>query len=98
MSEDFLTVFPVFHQPPEQVVQMPPQPADQAPMDPASPDQVQAVDAVFTHERDANLAGLAALWSSTLLLHDLAKEHFHVQEQERLELNDPPPDEDEDTD
>jgi hypothetical protein len=47
---------------------------------PPTPEQVRAVDAVFTAnpgQAEAHaVEGLICLWSGTLLLHDLAREHF----------------------
>src|SRR5258708_40363918 len=45
---------------------------------PPSPDQVRASEVVFSQqEREANVSlGLLGIWTSTVLLHDLALEHF----------------------
>jgi hypothetical protein len=51
---------------------------------PPTPEQVQAADAVFTGPSASKAAlaeahaveGLLGMWAGTLLLHDLAKEHF----------------------
>jgi len=45
---------------------------------PPSQEQVRAAEAVFSQQdREANAAlGLLGIWTSTVLLHDLALEHF----------------------
>src|SRR5690349_1079438 len=44
---------------------------------PPSAEQVAAAEAVFSQHKDADLAyGLLGIWTSTVLLHDLALEHF----------------------
>jgi hypothetical protein len=57
-----------------------------------SPEQVQAADGIFAERHEASvIAGLAGLWTSALLLHDLAVEHFDVKdEEEDLEGQEPP--------
>jgi hypothetical protein len=57
-----------------------------------SPEQVHAADGVFAQKDGASIiAGLAGLWTSALLLHDLAVEHFDVKdEEEDVEERTPP--------
>ena len=45
---------------------------------PPSPEQVRASEAVFSQQdREANISlGLLGIWTSTVLLHDLALDHF----------------------
>ncbi len=47
---------------------------------PPSPEQVRAAEAVFSQQqqdRDSNVVlGMLGIWTSTVLLHDLALEHF----------------------
>jgi hypothetical protein len=78
MSENVVGIVPLFgQQPPERVILPPDPPA--TPHAPANPEQVHAVDAVFAQERESHLvAGLLGVWTGSLLLADLAKEHFHV--------------------
>jgi hypothetical protein len=53
------------------------------PTPPLTPEQVKALDAAMTHDRDGEaVAGLIGLWSGGMLLKDLAKEHFHLPEDE----------------
>ena len=49
-----------------------------------SADQVRATEAVFTQQQDESHAvmGLLGLWTGTLLLHDLAVEHFDTPDDE----------------
>jgi|SRR6516165_5047496 hypothetical protein len=50
--------------------------------DDPDPDHIQAIDNVFATQRDEALgAGIFALYTSSILLMDLAKEHFHLPEQ-----------------
>lgn len=48
-------------------------------------EQVQATEAYFTRENDEahQVAGVLGLWAGTLLLHDLAIEHFEGREEPR---------------
>jgi hypothetical protein len=51
----------------------------------ADPEQAGAADAVFSQpsqEENHLVAGLIGLWTSSLLLHDLAIEHFDTEEEE----------------
>jgi len=46
---------------------------------PPSPEQVRAAEAVFSQQqdKDSNVAlGMLGIWTSTVLLHDLALDHF----------------------
>src|SRR6266699_3505773 len=53
---------------------------------PPSPEQVRASEAVFSQEREANVSlGLLGIWTSTVLLHDLALEHFWTKRDEEDE-------------
>jgi hypothetical protein len=88
MNEEFLTGVPVIGRPapPEHLIVPPEKPAMPVQEAPANPAQAGAVDAVFSEEREQQLvAGLLGLWTSSLLLSDLAKEHFHVPVDEELE-------------
>jgi hypothetical protein len=54
---------------------------------PPSPEQVRASEAVFSEpEREANASlGLLGIWTSTVLLHDLALEHFWTNREDEDE-------------
>ena len=53
---------------------------------PPSAEQVRAAQAVFSQHSDANFAfGLLGVWTSTLLLHDLALETFSAPADEEEE-------------
>jgi len=53
---------------------------------PPSAEQVRAAQAVFSQHSDANFAfGLLGVWTSTLLLHDLALETFSAPDDEEEE-------------
>ena len=46
---------------------------------PPSPEQVRAAEAVFSQQQDSDshaVLGMLGIWTSTVLLHDLALEHF----------------------
>jgi hypothetical protein len=47
------------------------------------PEQAKAAEAYFTHQQDENrqVAGLLGMWAGTLLLHDLAVEHFEERDE-----------------
>jgi hypothetical protein len=49
-----------------------------------SAEEVRATEAVFTQQQDESHAvlGLLGLWTGTLLLHDLAVEHFDTPEED----------------
>jgi hypothetical protein len=95
MSQEFMNFFPFLNDPVEKQLIIVDQvlPPAESPA-PVTPEHVQAVDAAFTHhDEDRAVAGLMGLWSSTLLLNDLAKEHFHVPADEELkELQSEEPD------
>ena len=53
---------------------------------PPSPEQVRASEAVFSQERESNAClGLLGIWTSTVLLHDLALEHFWTSREDEDE-------------
>src|SRR5262245_19565127 len=54
---------------------------------PLSPEQVRASEAVFSEqEREANVSlGVLGIWTSTVLLHDLALEHFWTNREDEDE-------------
>ena len=54
---------------------------------PPSPEQVRASEAVFSEqEREANASlALLGVWTSTVLLHDLALEHFWTSREDEEE-------------
>ena len=59
-----------------EVEQLPP---PSGPALPTDPEHARRADAVFSQEQKEEaqvVAGLFGLWTGTLLLHDLAKEHF----------------------
>jgi hypothetical protein len=74
---------PMLLPPPPVRIEVPaliPPPADTA-LAPPTPEQIERADAVFARapsgQAEAHaVEGLLCLWSGTLLLHDLAKEHF----------------------
>jgi hypothetical protein len=78
MSDEFILVSPKVVIPAEVV--MPP--VEQAPLPGVTvgapaPDQVRATEAYFSRQEENHLvAGLMGMWTGTLLLHDLAVEHF----------------------
>jgi hypothetical protein len=59
---------------------------------PPSPEQVRAAEAVFSQQQDRDshaVLGMLGIWTSTVLLHDLALEHFwssqsDEEEEERI--------------
>ena len=59
---------------------------------PPSPEQVRAAEAVFSQQQDSDshaVLGMLGIWTSTVLLHDLALEHFwssqnDEEEEERI--------------
>src|SRR5262249_4840022 len=61
-----------------------------------TPDQVHAREAVFTQQaqdqKSHDAAALLFMWSSTLLLHDLAAEHLSPPADEEVEEEEPRPD------
>ncbi len=83
MSEEFAMVAPKVVIPPE-VVQPPEQPAPLpgVTVEAPRPEQVRAAEAYFTHEEEHRaVAGLWGMWASTLLLHDLAVDHFEGRDE-----------------
>ena len=89
MSDDFSLVAPKVVIPAEVV--MPP--VEEAPLpgvtvEAPPPEQARAAEAYFTREQENHLvAGLMGMWTGTLLLHDLAVEHFEGRDdldEERL--------------
>jgi len=84
MSDELPIVAPVYHGPIEVVV--PPEAVAPLPMESMTvptPEQARAAEAAFTKNDESHLAaGLLGMWTGTLLLHDLAKEHFETEEDE----------------
>lgn len=60
-------------------------PAVTAPLpEPATPDEARAIEAAFALEQEnQQVAGLLGLWTSALVLHDLAAENFREPEEEK---------------
>jgi hypothetical protein len=57
------------------------------PIPPLTAEQVRAVDAALAHENDqesATVAGLLGMWTGSMLLKDLAQEHFSPPADEEL--------------
>lgn len=58
-------------------------PAVGAELPPPSAEQVRAADHTFRHSQESDLVmGVLGMWTGTLLLHDLAIEHFDRPEEE----------------
>jgi hypothetical protein len=79
MSEELTHIAPILVEPAEAVQAANQQvPGPPHPMTPPSEEQRQAAEAVFAaEEREHNtVAGLLGLWTGTMLLNDLAQEHF----------------------
>jgi hypothetical protein len=80
MSEELVLIAPQIVVPSETV--MPPLPEAPLPgtsLEMPQPEQIQAVDGVFTRQQDEEaqfVAGLIGLWTATLLLRDLTVEHL----------------------
>jgi hypothetical protein len=78
MSDEFMIVAPKVVVPTETVVA----PVEQAPLpgvtvEAPPPEQGRAAEAYFSKEQENHLvAGIMGMWTGTLLLHDLAVEHF----------------------
>jgi hypothetical protein len=78
MSDEFALVAPRIEIPAETVTA----PVEQQPLPGVTvsappPEQVRAAEAYFTREEENHLvAGLMGMWAGTLLLHDMAVEHF----------------------
>jgi hypothetical protein len=85
MSEEFVLVSPKVVIPAEVV--MPP--VEQAPLpgvtvEAPPPEQGRVAEAYFAHQQeDENraVAGLMGMWAGTLVLHDLAVEHFEDRDE-----------------
>jgi hypothetical protein len=80
MIDELLGGLPVFRQPPEEPPIIPNEVLI-APQAPSPPDtnQVQALDALFTETQDPSAAAcLLGLWSSAMLLGDLAGSHLRA--------------------
>ena len=83
MSDAFVIVAPKVVIPAETVVA----PVEQAPLpgvtvEAPPPEQAHAAEAYFSREQENHLvAGLMGMWTSTLLLHDLAIEHFEDRDE-----------------
>jgi len=72
---------------PARVVELPPGTGASLPA--PGPEQVRTADGTFAHSGDADFVlGLLGLWTGTLLLHDLAVEHFQSAEDEEEPLPD----------
>ena len=82
MSADFVLVAPKVVLPPATVT---------TPIEPAAlpgvsvtappPEQVRAAEAYFSQQDDSHLAaGVMGLWAGSLLLHDLAVDHFEERD------------------
>ena len=77
MTDEYLLPDPppdvrVEHQPAEELV-----PAPEASLPPPTAEQVRAADGVFAESKEADtVLGLLGMWTGTLLLHDLAREHL----------------------
>jgi len=78
MSDEFILVAPKVVIPAETLTP----PVDVAPLpgvtvEAPPPEQVRAAEAYFTRQEENHLvAGVMGMWTGTLLLHDLAVEHF----------------------
>jgi hypothetical protein len=83
MSDEFALVAPKVEIPAETVTA----PVEQAPLpgvtvEAPPPDQVRAAEAFFTRQQENHLvAGLMGMWAGTLLLHDMAVEHFEDRDE-----------------
>jgi hypothetical protein len=82
MSDEFALVAPKIAIPSETVTP----PVEHAPLpgvtvEAPPPEQVKAAEAYFTRQEENHLvAGLMGMWTGTLLLHDLAVEHFEERD------------------
>ena len=88
MSDGVTHEAPILVQPAEAVEAIAAQvPGPPHPLPPPNPEQVQAADAVFAaEERESHaVAGLLGMWTGTMLLNDLAQEHFSPPADEELE-------------
>jgi hypothetical protein len=83
MSDEFMIVAPKVIVPTETVVA----PVEHAPLpgvtvEAPPPEQGRAAEAYFSREQENHLvAGLMGMWTGTLLLHDLAVEHFEGRDE-----------------
>lgn len=58
------------------------------PREAASMEQAQATDAVFSAAEERQLVeGMFGMWCGAVLLADMAKEHFHLPEQEKSQAD-----------
>jgi hypothetical protein len=82
MSDEFALVAPKIVIPAETI--MPPVEHALLPgvtVEAPPPDQVRASEAYFTRQEENHLvAGLMGMWAGTLLLHDMAAEHFEERD------------------
>jgi hypothetical protein len=83
MSDEFALVAPKVVIPAETVVApVEPAPLPGVTVQAPPPEQGRAAEAYFTHEQENHLvAGLMGMWTGTLLLHDLAVEHFEGRDE-----------------
>jgi hypothetical protein len=83
MSDEFALIAPKVVIPVETVVA----PVEQVPLagvtvEAPPPEQGQAAEAYFSRQQENHLvAGLMGMWTGTLLLHDLALEHFEDRDE-----------------
>jgi hypothetical protein len=83
MSDEFVLVAPRIEIPAETILP----PIEHAPLpgvtvEAPPPEQVRAAEAYFTRREENHLvAGLMGMWTGTLLLHDLALEHFEDRDE-----------------
>jgi hypothetical protein len=84
MSDEFALVAPKVVIPAETVTP----PVEQAPLpgttvESPRPEQVRAAEAFFTRQQEEArlVCGLMGMWMGTLLLHDLAVEHFDARDE-----------------
>ena len=83
MSDEFAQVAPRIVMPPQVV--MPPveqEPLPGVTVEAPPPEQARAAEAYFARYQENHLvAGLMGMWAGTLLLHDLALEHFEDRDE-----------------
>jgi hypothetical protein len=94
MSEFLPGVGPVYSHKSEVIHQPVSEPAVPAkPLPPLSPEQIRAVDqAIAWDEENATVAALMGLWTGSMLLGDLAREHLNPPaDEERDEGKKDPP-------
>lgn len=84
MADGLLGIMPSFQHRIE--TPLPPPPAATVPAQPLpsfGAEHQQIVDAVFAQDRDsAAVAGMLGAWGCSILLCDLAQEHFHIPAEE----------------